>query len=543
MQNNLLEHIEEIVELSDKHGLKDELFVEASEHIRFVAQKLNLSDRQALLFAHFIDNCNDRCIRTQDIAQAMKCRNIRILQYMSDIDELEKRKLIRCSRDEDNTSYRVPPAVIEAVKQNKNYFPPNHENLSALDFFSVVEDFFEQRNNNELTFDALVDELDTLIEENRDLHFSKNIRRYHLSNRNRVLAIFFCHRSVNEEDDETTFYDFDNIFEKSTFRYLKNELKQQENDLQNQKIIEHTNANGFGDRECFKLTDQARKKLLSDLEEKEKQGKSKKDLILCRSIAEKQLYYNEKESAQIQELASLLHVDNFKTIQKRLSTNGLRTGFACLFYGAPGTGKTETVYQLARQTGRDIMLVDIAETKSCWFGESEKRIKEVFDNYRNYVQTNAVAPILLFNEADAVIGKRKDSASGSVAQTENAIQNIILQEMENLDGILIATTNLTQNLDKAFERRFLYKIQFEKPNLTAKQFIWKTMIPMLSDEDAQILASQFDFSGGQIENIARKRTIDNIISGINPSIDLLMSYCQNELLDNKSNKRRIGYCA
>ena len=66
-----------------------------------------------------------------------------------------------------------------------------------------------------------------------------------------------------------------------------------------------------------------------------------------------------------------------------------------------------------------------------------------------------VKPILLFNEADAVFSKRKDVNNGNVAQTENAIQNIILEEMENLDGILIATTNLADNLDGAFERRFV----------------------------------------------------------------------------------------
>jgi len=64
----------------------------------------------------------------------------------------------------------------------------------------------------------------------------------------------------------------------------------------------------------------------------------------------------------------------------------MRTGFACLFSGGPGTGKTETALQIARITGRDIMQVDIAATKSKWFGESEKQIKAIFDKYRNCVK-------------------------------------------------------------------------------------------------------------------------------------------------------------
>ena len=219
----------------------------------------------------------------------------------------------------------------------------------------------------------------------------------------------------------------------------------------------------------------------------------------------------------------------------------MRKGFACLFYGAPGTGKTETVYQIARETRRDIMMVDIAETKSMWFGESEKRIKGIFDKYRAFLKTNEHAPILLFNEADAIIGKRKEIGKSSIDQTENAIQNIILQEMENLEGIMIATTNLTQNLDKAFERRFLYKIEFEKPDIEAKEKIWHAMLPSLSENGYAVLARNFDFSGGQIENIVRKFTVDCILNGSEPSFDTISEYCKSELLYKNNERIKIGF--
>ena len=175
-----------------------------------------------------------------------------------------------------------------------------------------------------------------------------------------------------------------------------------------------------------------------------------------------------------------------------------------------------------------------------WFGESEKRIKGIFEKYSKYVKNEKIAPILLFNEADAVIGKRKDISSGNCAQTENAIQNIILQEMENLDGIMMATTNLTNNLDKAFERRFLYKIEFSKPSNEAKSKIWQSIIPALDAEEAAELSRCFDFSGGQIENIARKCTVDSIISGSEPNFDTLVFHCKNELLTN--GRKAIGFC-
>ena len=212
-----------------------------------------------------------------------------------------------------------------------------------------------------------------------------------------------------------------------------------------------------------------------------------------------------------------------------------------MLYGEPGTGKTESVMQIAKATGRPIMHVDISATKTCWFGESEKLIKKVFTDYRTLCEKNNIKPILLFNEADAVFSKRKNVNSGNVAQTENAIQNIILEEMENLDGILIATTNLADNLDGAFERRFLFKIRFDKPTIEAKRNIWMNKLSSLSLEEAETLASNYDFSGGQIDNIARKAFIQEVINGVKPTINSLVKLCGEEKIS-KNNFNRIGFC-
>ena len=258
------------------------------------------------------------------------------------------------------------------------------------------------------------------------------------------------------------------------------------------------------------------------------------------AIKEKSLFFNASEQQQLDRLASLLSQENLPSVQQRLEEQGMRKGFACLFYGAPGTGKTETVLQIARQTGRDLMQVDIAGLRDKWVGESEKNIKEVFARYRQLCQSSEVMSIFFFNEADAIINKRTENVEHSVDKMDNAMQNIILQEIEDLDGILIATTNLTSNLDKAFERRFLYKVEFHKPDTDVKTKIWSSMLKDISVDDARQLASRFDFSGGQIENIARKRTVDYILSGKFASLGEIEDYCRAELLANKGG-RRIGF--
>jgi SpoVK/Ycf46/Vps4 family AAA+-type ATPase len=299
---------------------------------------------------------------------------------------------------------------------------------------------------------------------------------------------------------------------------------------------------GMRDPNYYHLTNAAKEVLFPDIELVEDNAANEKHLTPHTSFTPKQLFYAPHIQSQIDRLSELLQPEQFRNVTERLSENGMRKGFACLFYGSPGTGKTETVNQLARMTGRDVLMVDVSQIKSCWVGESEKNIKAMFDRYRKYVKEREVAPILLFNEADAVLGIRQEGAQRAVDKMENSIQNIILQEMETLEGIMIATTNLTCNLDKAFERRFIYKIEFERPTLEAKQQIWKTMIPSLSDAMAHSLAKDFDLSGGQIENISRKRTVDLIITGNEPTDEQMREYCMGEMMNSQQEKRvKIGF--
>ncbi|MFN7690093.1 MAG: AAA family ATPase, partial [Bacteroidota bacterium] len=152
----------------------------------------------------------------------------------------------------------------------------------------------------------------------------------------------------------------------------------------------------------------------------------------------------------------------------------------------------------------------------------------------HYTQT----PILLFNEADALISRRI-SINSSVDQMNNSMQNILLQELEDFNGILVATTNLTGNLDGAFDRRFLYKIKYDRPSLTAKKAIWKSKMEMLSDEEASILAELYNFSGGQIENVSKKVFLEALLFGKNLQLNEIKALCDEESFE--VNRLSIGY--
>ena len=539
---DLLSAVEQIVDKAKDSQLSKDFFRKAGKYIKYLSEALDLTKEQSVMMSLFIDNSEDSSITISDFGTFLGCRTTRIIRFMNDIDVLEKRGLIICCRDRRGRSYRVPMKVVEAFQHNELYKPDDLSGLSCAELFAELEDIFDMRKNDELTEKGVCEKIRELFTNNPKLIFVEKLKSFNFDVEDELLLILFSHLFVNNNDDNIGYHDLDFLFDKRRWNRIKTSLNAGEHILLSSKMIEYNNDDGFVNRESFRMTMEAKRTLFEELNLSSLNTSQKKaGLLKTDDIAIKKLYYDDEVRNQVSELTQLLSDDNYQEIRNRLKESGFRCGFTCLFYGLPGTGKTETVLQLAKETGRDIMQVNISEIKSMWVGESEKNIKALFDNYRNKVKECALTPILLFNEADAIISKRREGAERAVDKMENTIQNIILQEMESLDGILIATTNLAQNMDKAFERRFLYKINFTKPTLEARISIWHEMIPALSEDDTRMLATKYDFSGGQIENIARHYTIDSILHGKGDNaLETLTLHCDNERIEKKTNKK-IGF--
>ena len=540
---DLLMAFEQIVEMAEDSQLSDEFYRKADKYINYVSAKLDLTKKQSVILALFVNRSYEECIQMEELSKHVKCSTVRILRYMNDIDELVKKEFIRCRRSKEKISYRVPFELLEAAKNNEKFIPKKYTGLSCQELFGVLEEIFELREESEITYELMAQKIDSLFKDNSELEYVSRVENYDISRESKMLLVLFSHLLVNNDDNRIIFRDLSFLYDdKRYWNRVKSQLSRGLHPLFDLGLIEHNNDDGLVDFECFRMTDKAKSELFSELcLQSHARNKINKDIVRSDKIAEKKLFYGESIQSQINELSQLLDEDHYQAIHCRMKESGFRCGFTCLFYGSPGTGKTETVLQLARQTGRDIIQVNVADIKSCWVGESEKNIKNLFDIYREHVKKDAITPILLFNEADAIINKRQEGAQSAVNKMENSILNIILQEMENLDGILIATTNLAQNMDTAFERRFLYKIKFEKPTFDARMSIWRTMIPALNEEDSRYLANKYDFSGGQIENIARHYTIGKILHGDSKDMRKELSeYCNNERLESHD-KRNIGF--
>ena len=536
----LLHAIERVVEVSKNSHMNKSVLKKAKKEINFLAKSYDITEQQAVLFCVCMER-GPHCVNYDDLSIHLDVSKISAYSYAADIDALVRRRLLRFRDVKEEDSVDIPTAVIRSMKHNEVYELPQRTNLDCAAMFDLLNLWFDDLYNDAITAEELSTELEMLYDENPQVGFVRHLNEYNLNNEDMLLTTLFCHLLVSRDDDDIRFNQIEDAYDSDRkFFKAKADLRSGEHRLMKKHIIEHLCEDGIANNSRYKLTEEAKSKLLGEFRINTVDEKIA-DMLETEKLTEKKLFFSDDIDRQVRDLGSFLMPENFCKVQERMKKKGFRNGFACLFYGSPGTGKTETVYQLARQTGRNIMVVDVPQIKSKWVGESEKNIKALFDRYRELAGKAKATPILLFNEADAIIGIRKNGAQNAVDKMENSIQNIILQEMESLDGIMIATTNLQQNFDKAFERRFLYKIKFEKPTAEARAHIWHEMIPELNEDDVQTLAAKYDFSGGQIENIARHYNIDCILHGDNAdSLSTLISHCDNEHLD-ANESRRVGF--
>ena len=539
---SILQLMDLLSERSNDSKLGDEFWAKNQEVASALATRLNITPLQAVLLSICLRH-GPRNVDYDDISRHLDISNIRALEYSDELNALIRARYLKFHDAKDEDSFDVPRTVIRAFKNNDIPEPPKKTGLNIHELFDRLNDYFEDLDDNAIAPGELYHELKELFNANGHLSFTRELNGLKIDRCNDwMVLVIVCHYLINKDDDRITFGQIEDVFRcKSSFNEAKAALKEGSHYLMQEGLIEHVCEEGIANTSQIHLTAKARQILLSEFHLHSSET-AVAGLTKPESLIEKTLFYTDSNEKHVDELETFLMPERYKEIRERMKATGYRSGFACLFYGSPGTGKTETVYQLARKTCRSILAINVPEIKSKWVGDSEKNIKAVFDRYRLLVQRSEVAPILLFNEADAIFGQRMEGAQNAVDKMENSIQNIILQEMESLDGILIATTNLTQNLDSAFERRFLYKICFDRPDVSVREKIWHTMIPSLSSQECHDLAVSYELSGGQMENVSRKFTINAILHGDETDrMEVLRSYCGAEKLENKTQSKRIGF--
>lgn len=546
--NNLLCRLESVSRAAAGCSLNFQSLEGVGSDIDEVSLFLGITMEQTVFFSCLSELSFHKTVSVDILAKHIGCSALKLVTMLHEIEALERKayvqKVVRSRGKKysyNDFGYNVPHNVIEALRKNDRTILEQTTRFDLPGFLRQVSDMVDERQSKELPTEDLLKEVDLLISNNLNLpfvFFVNNALEQTISK-----CTVFCAAYMRLKGQFCISLDryagtaFDDFVEQLEF---SQEVAAGTHELIRKNIMKG-GASEFESDKTIMLDHRAAKILYNDYPALLMPDPAAKGAIAASSITSKKLYYSGDILNQVRAIENVLQPKRFRTYRKALEKNGLSSGVTAIFFGAPGTGKTETVYQLARKTGRDICMVDLSETKSKWFGESEKRVRQIFVDYDEMMKNSELEPILFINEADGLFSKRTGTheKSSSADQTMNTMQNILLQSLEGFQGILIATTNLTGNLDKAFERRFTFKLEFPRPDPMVRKSIWKSKIPQLRDEEAARLGEKFDITGGEIDIHVRQVILKKVLDRKVKILEALEESCSKD--HGFSGRKRVGF--
>jgi AAA+ superfamily predicted ATPase len=479
--------------------------------------------------------------------------SLEIISLNNQIKDLVKRSWLKQSNKtypyaneikSNQTEYIISQHILNAVLFFDKELIENERPLDFTDGLIKLRNYMKHLVDSNLYEDEMYDGVQQFLWDFKENTFLKEITESQELLVEEKLILFWLSSEYIFDREE---FDLDAVcdflgFENNFIYNFKQRIKNDKSTLFNTNYLSFVNPEladfssiTYGDKMLDLLT-----KTCVKVEQKKIKHKFCQ-LIQPDDIEFKNLYFNAKQQQDITKIIDMLSPKNYKKMCENFKSHKMKEALSLLFYGLSGTGKTELVRQIAKKHNRILLMVDIASIKSMWVGESEKNIRRVFREYAEALKICDLAPILFFNEADAILNKRRKIESSS-DQMLNSMQNILLQYLEDFEGIFMATTNYINNLDDAFDRRIFYKKAFELPDENTRFQILQDLFPEWPSDWIKDIASDFELSGSQIQNIKRKLLVDSILFDIDYSNkELLVNYIEEELGFRKKNRTEIGF--
>lgn len=451
----------------------------------YLCQRLDMDEMQVLVMTTAVYYC---LVRSRGV---FDCDDVRTTIGLHPFEALELHEVYATldemgylePRSMEDETWRITSKAMEAIKNNQKLEAQDQRLETNIDFLREASriinngSHFEADSNTGLLINRLMDK-------NPHLAIVRRLRKMNHENDCMAMVQIMVTMGI-DEDDYVNARDMEHILSGGTVRRLLRQFQQEKHEFVTSHWIAPYMVSDMARGNMWVMTYEGWMEMLGNADEVAEvfhECNPSEALTSFTKFEKKPLYFSGKTKEQVERLSALLQEEQYAKVHDELVRRNMPRGFCCLLYGTPGTGKTELVQQLAIATGRDVMHVQLSGLRDKYVGETEK-----------------------------------------------------------LDGIMICTTNLTKNLDKAFDRRFLFKIEFEKPNLEARQSIWKSVLDGLSDEQAAELANRYPFSGGQILNISRKQVINSIFTGTS-DLDFaqILSDCSSENLS-RTGGSTIGF--
>ncbi len=481
------------------------------------------------------------------------CEIMEVLEVQRVVKTLIRKRLVsrRKSDFERDEYFSINDAVFQNLLNDK---PPADTSSRSMNYVSFLEayqelcDAYSDVRPVDLYYDDFKKEVEDLLVEFKEVAGVRYIDSLGLDFVGKRVLIEVSLKSIKKM--HRTFsggIDVGSIVEDSCAsigEYLRYEerIKNETHPLMKENVLRFSEEGFKMTSEMF-LTDQAYLILFEKRTEYGgMSGMVGATLIAPETLKSENLFYNETAEKVLNDLESVAMPGKFESICRDLETQSLPAGLTILLYGGPGTGKTSWAYALAKRTGRKVFKVEVEQVMSPYVSQSETNLVRIFEHYNNIVRHEGPGhePVFLLNEADGLLKRRLGIERNAVDQMSNTMVTLLLEKLEQFIGIFVATMN-HPNFDEAFDRRFLFKLKLDSPDVPTRRKILSHVFTELDRSMLDHIADQFNLTGANITNIRRKFLTKQILTPGIQIKDYILELCKQEFILSSPGRNPIGF--
>lgn len=327
--------------------INDDNSQKAASELRMLRKALGMNTMQVLILTAIIQKSSRYRIDGDNISTFLGMEYLQFLTHDNDMEELRKRGYIRIDKE---GHISVPKEILKNLIANKAVEPEPTTGLSTGKILNRMKKILSIRSEDEMTTEEAFDEINALLKGNTETSISRACDKYikHVDCNEAMVFFALIYRYWYEHDDMVGWHDIDDYLDEDELDELQTEFRMEIMDLQCGKVIEYAGKDGMLTKDFFRIKDAIKEEIFEDVG-----GIKKKDAKISASrkmeavsINRKELFYNSAEGCQVAQLKELLSDKSFNGIRARMKDKGLRSGFTCLFYGSPGTGKRKRFTRL-----------------------------------------------------------------------------------------------------------------------------------------------------------------------------------------------------
>jgi len=554
VSTDLLTSVQMLSSESKGQALTEELIESMAEFSSPIMDFFGITHFQSIVFAHLIEaELRSLIVDNERITDTFGKKLSALASVNLALDELLAKKLIYHKRSEygmrrkndRNKIIAVHEKMLDALMTGDASLLTTTQTEDFQALLAEVRELIVKRMEKIISTDELVDQTMQILTSNNALPEVKWLLKMEGIDKYDMVLLLNLTIETFEDGDrgESDMSKLVNeVFSeiRDRVRYKRN-IKENKCPLYTLKLVEYSD-NDFSFMDYTRLSEESMEVLLGGAVETTKKPIKPKfgTLIAPDKINEEELFYNEAEQKQIDTLVKALQKDNYERIVSTLKSKGAVPNFSVLFKGPAGTGKTASCYQIAKRTNRYLYFVDLEKISSKWVGESSKNVVALFNEIKEINKHLGEDCCVVLNESDSVISRRIN-VNSSVDAEKNGVINNFLQEFECFHGIIFLTTNLSDNFDKAFSRRLLYKLDIKVPELAVRKQILSKVFDDITQETIDKINDQYTLTGGLISNISKKLLVKTLLDDTINKDEYIFELCEEEFVLTNSDRNPIGF--